>query len=123
VTGPRDDDATRRAARERRLSRLGPGPLDLAEEGRRLASQRDDLIAEGADPAALDVPVHPADWPPEDDQPGDALRVEVARRGAEAFRRAAAESDVPVLDLFADDPEAEAARYAAAVEQWSKDKP
>jgi hypothetical protein len=90
----RDDAETRRVARERRLSRLGPGPLDrLAEEGRRLASERDDLVAAGVDPALLDVPVHPADWPAEDDQPGDPTP---------------------------DDPEAEAARYADEVERWAQ---
>lgn len=31
----------------------------LAERGRRLASQRDDLIAAGVDPAELLVPLHP----------------------------------------------------------------
>lgn len=35
----------------------GPGPL--AEQGRRLASQRDDLIAAGVDPSALAVPIYP----------------------------------------------------------------
>lgn len=33
----------------------------LAEQGRRLTSRRDDLIAAGADPAALLTPVHPDD--------------------------------------------------------------
>lgn len=32
----------------------------LAEQGRRLASQREDLIAQGVDPADLDVPLHPS---------------------------------------------------------------
>jgi hypothetical protein len=31
----------------------------LAERGRRLASQRDDLIAAGFDPAELPIPLHP----------------------------------------------------------------
>ena len=31
----------------------------LAEQGRRLASEREDLIAAGADPADLPVPMHP----------------------------------------------------------------
>lgn len=31
----------------------------LAERGRRLASQRDDLIAAGIDPAELAIPLHP----------------------------------------------------------------
>jgi hypothetical protein len=31
----------------------------LAEEGRRLASQREDLIAQGVDPAELEIPLHP----------------------------------------------------------------
>jgi hypothetical protein len=34
---------------------------DPAEEGRRLASQREDLITQGVDPADLLVPLHPAD--------------------------------------------------------------
>lgn len=33
------------------------GEVSLAEEGRRLASQRDDLIAAGADPRDLLVPL------------------------------------------------------------------
>lgn len=37
------------------------GKLDrLREQGRRLASQRDDLIATGADPAELAIPLYPA---------------------------------------------------------------
>jgi hypothetical protein len=32
-----------------------------AEQGRRLASERDDLIAQGVDPADLTVPLHPGD--------------------------------------------------------------
>jgi len=32
---------------------------DLMEQGRRLASERDDLIAQGADPAELEVPLAP----------------------------------------------------------------
>lgn len=34
----------------------------LAEEGRRLASEREDLIAAGADPTTLGVPLHPSAW-------------------------------------------------------------
>lgn len=34
-------------------------PARLAEEGRRLASQREDLIAQGVDPVRLAVPLHP----------------------------------------------------------------
>lgn len=33
----------------------------LAEEGRRLASQREDLIAAGVDPTLLALPLHPDD--------------------------------------------------------------
>lgn len=33
----------------------------LAEEGRRLASQREDLIAAGVNPSLLEVPLHPDD--------------------------------------------------------------
>lgn len=32
---------------------------DLAEQGRRLASEREDLVAAGVDPAVLAVPLHP----------------------------------------------------------------
>lgn len=32
---------------------------DLAEQGRRLASEREDLVAAGVDPAQLEVPLHP----------------------------------------------------------------
>ena len=32
---------------------------DLAERGRRLASEREDLIAQGIDPRDLDIPLHP----------------------------------------------------------------
>lgn len=32
---------------------------DLAEQGRRLASEREDLIAAGVDPALLEIPLHP----------------------------------------------------------------
>jgi hypothetical protein len=39
----------------------------LAENGRRLASQRDDLIASGVDPAELPVPLHPV--PPLEPRP------------------------------------------------------
>lgn len=35
--------------------------LGLAEQGRRLASEREDLIASGVDPAELAVPIHPDD--------------------------------------------------------------
>lgn len=35
------------------------GDVLLAEQGRRLASEREDLIAAGADPAELVVPLHP----------------------------------------------------------------
>lgn len=35
--------------------------FSLAETGRRLASERDDLIALGVDPAELEIPVHPED--------------------------------------------------------------
>lgn len=34
-----------------------PSPADLTEQGRRLASQRDDLIAQGVDPSDLAVPI------------------------------------------------------------------
>jgi len=34
-------------------------PNDLAEQGRRLASKRDDLIAAGVDPSDLLIPLHP----------------------------------------------------------------
>lgn len=40
----------------------------LAGEGRRLASQREDLIAQGVDPGELDIPIHPDD----EDQQGEA---------------------------------------------------
>ena len=33
--------------------------FNLAEQGRRLASQREDLIASGVDPAELAIPLHP----------------------------------------------------------------
>lgn len=36
----------------------------LAERGRRLASERDDLIAAGVDPGDLDVPLHPTPTDP-----------------------------------------------------------
>ena len=36
-----------------------PSKEDLVEEGRKLASDREDLIAQGVDPAALEVPVAP----------------------------------------------------------------
>lgn len=39
-----------------------PAPIDttaLAEQGRRLASQREDLIAQGVDPNDLPIPLHP----------------------------------------------------------------
>ena len=39
---------------------------DLTEQGRRLASNRDDLIARGVDPAHLLVPLHPDDEEPDD---------------------------------------------------------
>jgi hypothetical protein len=32
---------------------------ELAEEGRRLASRRDDLIAQGVDPSELKMPIYP----------------------------------------------------------------
>lgn len=34
---------------------------ELGEQGRRLASERDDLIAQGANPADLAIPIHPDD--------------------------------------------------------------
>lgn len=34
-------------------------PVDLEEQGRRLASEREDLIAEGVDPSSLEVPIAP----------------------------------------------------------------
>lgn len=37
----------------------GQPAVDLAEQGRRLASERDDLIAQGVDPTELAVPIHP----------------------------------------------------------------
>lgn len=36
----------------------------LVEEGRQLASERDDLIQHGADPAQLLIPLHPAESAP-----------------------------------------------------------
>lgn len=36
---------------------------ELAEQGRQLASEREDLIAAGADPAELEVPIAPIDMP------------------------------------------------------------
>ena len=33
----------------------------LVEQGRQLASRREDLIAAGADPSSLEVPLHPDD--------------------------------------------------------------
>jgi len=36
---------------------------DLAEQGRRLASEREDLIAQGVNPADLMVPLHPGPVP------------------------------------------------------------
>ena len=41
----------------RRLRALVDVPDTIREEGRRLASKRDDLIAAGVDPADLDVPL------------------------------------------------------------------
>lgn len=43
----------------------------LAENGRRLASQRDDLIAAGVDPAELPVPLHPV--PPLEPRPSGRI--------------------------------------------------
>lgn len=36
-----------------------PKPDDLAEQGRQLASEREDLIAQGVDPSILAVPLCP----------------------------------------------------------------
>jgi hypothetical protein len=38
-------------------------PDDLLEQGRRLASQRDDLIAQGVDPNELEIPLAPPPVP------------------------------------------------------------
>lgn len=46
-------------------SEQDPEYAALAEQGRRSASERDDLIAAGVDPAELAIPIHPAD--PEED--------------------------------------------------------
>jgi hypothetical protein len=45
------------------VARFDPTPSaeDLAEQGRRLASRRDDLVAQGIDPAGLEVPLHPGE--------------------------------------------------------------
>jgi hypothetical protein len=40
-------------------ARVASSALLLAEQGRDLASQREDLIAQGADPQDLAVPLHP----------------------------------------------------------------
>lgn len=48
--------------------------IALTEEGRRLASQRDDLIAQGVDPADLEIPIGPLDW----DDPEWGGRVHIA---------------------------------------------
>jgi hypothetical protein len=41
----------------------GDSPEDLLEYGRRLASWREDLIAQGVDPAELHVPLAPPEEP------------------------------------------------------------
>lgn len=43
---------------------------DLNEQGRKLASQRDDLIAQGVDPSLLDMPLGLLDTPPTVQEPG-----------------------------------------------------
>lgn len=40
----------------------GPGSLSLEEEGRRLASRRDDLIALGVPPELLEIPIAPGHY-------------------------------------------------------------
>jgi hypothetical protein len=42
-------------------------PDDLLEQGRRLASQRDDLIAQGVDPSELEMPLAPPPGPGQED--------------------------------------------------------
>lgn len=62
-----EDDASYIGLFERDVHELhGPitvlhesGDRSLAEQGRRLASQRDDLIAAGVDPSQLEIPLHP----------------------------------------------------------------
>lgn len=51
---------------------------DLAEQGRRLASERDDLIAKGVDPSTLEVPL----------RPGGSGPTKVPRRVLEAVKNA-----------------------------------
>lgn len=53
-----DEDAEARAAVWRSIPSTF-AEVDLMEQGRRLASQRDNLIAQGVDPSDLDVPLAP----------------------------------------------------------------
>ena len=52
-----------------RLEPTPPEQTSLAEEGRQLASEREDLIAQGVDPAALDTPLHPSSRPADTTDP------------------------------------------------------
>lgn len=46
---------------DRARAELAASQAVLAEYGRVLASEREDLIAQGVDPAVLEVPLHPDD--------------------------------------------------------------
>lgn len=53
------DDTGRYLRGFKRRKRYGRSIADLQEDGRRLASERDDLIAEGVNPADLLIPEYP----------------------------------------------------------------
>jgi hypothetical protein len=55
----RDEEVREAAALRRENRRLRAREAELLEEGRRLASERESLVAAGADPAALEVPLAP----------------------------------------------------------------
>ena len=48
-----------REEHDRAIAALESGDPSLAEQGRQLASRRDDLIAAGVDPSRLEIPLHP----------------------------------------------------------------
>lgn len=73
-------------------AQTAPPVTSLAEEGRRLASEREDLIALGVDPADLVIPTHPGDVQEPDDG-GAELALAVGRAVVEAVERIPYERD------------------------------
>lgn len=81
-----------RESQRRRVAVTMTGQGDLAEQGRRLASEREELIAQGVNPAELEVPLHPAG------EAVDRRLLAIAGQALDSWDQAAEDTDDVALD-------------------------